>query len=131
MGPLALFINPILLHGLLRKQYIMRGSDYAGTQGLRGHRRARKALPAPLPNRVSPSALNQTIRGLEERLASGSHRTTRSVAPSEAALGCLPGSFLPSLDLDAAVADVRACATRRLACCGSTPLVRRYHHLAR
>ncbi len=57
--------------------------------------------------RVSPSALSQTIRALEERLGVRLlNRTTRSVAPSQAGARLL-ARLTPALtELDAAVADV-------------------------
>jgi DNA-binding transcriptional LysR family regulator len=87
----------------------MRGSDYAELRAFAaivehgGFARAAAQLG------VSPSALSQTIRGLEERIGIRLlNRTTRSVAPSEAGARLL-ARLLPALaDLDAAVADVRS-----------------------
>lgn len=58
---------------------------------------------------VTPSALSQTIRGLEERMGVRLlHRTTRSVAPSEAGARLIE-RLAPALrELDAAVASVDA-----------------------
>ncbi|AUX34899.1 MULTISPECIES: LysR family transcriptional regulator [Sorangium] len=63
--------------------------------------------------RVSPSALSQTIRGLEERLGVRLlNRTTRSVAPSEAGARLLSRLSPALTELDAAVADVKALRDR-------------------
>ncbi|MCR4267830.1 LysR family transcriptional regulator [Nitratireductor sp. ZSWI3] len=86
----------------------MRGSDFAELRAFAavvehgGFARAAPHLG------MSPSALSQVIRRLEERLGVRLlHRTTRSVAPSEAGERFL-GRLLPVFaDLDAAVADVR------------------------
>jgi DNA-binding transcriptional LysR family regulator len=58
---------------------------------------------------VSPSALSQTIRGLETRLGVRLlNRTTRSVAPTDAGTRLLE-RLLPAMgEFDAAVADVKA-----------------------
>ena len=56
---------------------------------------------------VSPSALSQTLRRLEDRLGQRLlHRTTRSVAPTEAGAR-LAARLLPALE-DAGPADVRS-----------------------
>jgi DNA-binding transcriptional LysR family regulator len=62
---------------------------------------------------VTPSALSQTIRRLEDRVGVRLlNRTTRSVAPSEAGKRLL-ARLLPTLDeLDAAVADIAAVRDR-------------------
>jgi DNA-binding transcriptional LysR family regulator len=58
---------------------------------------------------VSPSALSQTIRGLETRLGVRLlNRTTRSVAPSEAGTRLLERLLPAMTEFDAAVADVKA-----------------------
>ncbi|XXU13823.1 LysR family transcriptional regulator [Sorangium sp. So ce861] len=63
--------------------------------------------------RVSPSALSQTIRGLEERLGVRLlNRTTRSVAPSEAGARLLSRLSPALTELEAAVADVKALRDR-------------------
>lgn len=56
---------------------------------------------------VTPSALSQTIRGLEERLGVRLlHRTTRSVAPSEAGARLMRRLGPALAELDAAVAEL-------------------------
>ena len=86
----------------------MRGSEYAELRALArivehgSFARAAKQLG------VSPSALSQTIRGLEARLGVRLlNRTTRSVAPSEAGARLLARIVPVFGELDAAVADVR------------------------
>lgn len=57
--------------------------------------------------RVSPSALSQTVRGLEERLGVRLlNRTTRSVAPSEAGARLLARLAPAMTELDSALAEV-------------------------
>jgi DNA-binding transcriptional LysR family regulator len=87
----------------------MRGSDYAELRAFATIAEQGSFARAASQLGVSPSALSQTIRGLEERLGIRLlNRTTRSVAPSEAGARLL-ARLLPALaDLDAAVADVRA-----------------------
>jgi DNA-binding transcriptional LysR family regulator len=63
--------------------------------------------------RVSPSALSQTIRGLEERLGVRLlNRTTRSVAPSDAGARLLARVTPAMRELDTAVADVASARGR-------------------
>ena len=58
---------------------------------------------------VSPSALSQTIRGLETRLGVRLlNRTTRSVAPSEGGARLLERLLPAMAEFEAAVADVKA-----------------------
>jgi DNA-binding transcriptional LysR family regulator len=58
---------------------------------------------------VSPSALSQTIRGLETRLGLRLlNRTTRSVAPTDAGTRLLERLVPAMAEFDAAVADVKA-----------------------
>jgi len=87
----------------------MRGSDYAELRAFATIAEHGSFARAASQLGVSPSALSQTIRGLEERLGVRLlNRTTRSVAPSEAGARLL-ARLIPALaDLDAAVADVRA-----------------------
>src|SRR3954467_1879436 len=61
---------------------------------------------------ITPSALSQTIRGLEEELGvTLLHRTTRSLAPTAAGEKLL-ARLAPTLrDLDAAVAETTASRT--------------------
>jgi DNA-binding transcriptional LysR family regulator len=87
----------------------MRGSDYAELRAFAAILEHGSFARAASQLGISPSALSQTIRGLEERLGIRLlNRTTRSVAPSEAGARLL-ARLLPALaDLDAAVADVRS-----------------------
>jgi DNA-binding transcriptional LysR family regulator len=63
----------------------MRGSDYADLKAVLAIVEHRSFARAAAHLRVSPSALSQTVRGLEERLGVRLlNRTTRSVAPTEA-----------------------------------------------
>lgn len=86
----------------------MRGSNYAELRAFAAIVERGGFARAAAQLGMSPSALSQTIRGLEERLGVRLlNRTTRSVAPSEAGARLL-ARLLPALaDLDAAVADVR------------------------
>jgi DNA-binding transcriptional LysR family regulator len=70
------------------------------------HRNFRRAA-AEL--RISPAALSENLRGLEERLGVRLlHRTTRSVAPTEAGERLLT-KLVPALrDVDDAVSDIRS-----------------------
>ncbi|WP_431284538.1 LysR family transcriptional regulator [Humitalea sp. 24SJ18S-53] len=62
---------------------------------------------------VTPSALSQTIRGLEDRLGVRLlNRTTRSVAPTDAGSRLLDRIAPAFADLEAAVADVRTLGDR-------------------
>ncbi|WP_119462664.1 LysR family transcriptional regulator [Rhodospirillaceae bacterium SYSU D60014] len=118
----------------------MRGSDYAELRAFAAIAEHGSFARAAAHLGVSPSALSQTIRGLEERLGIRLlNRTTRSVAPSEAGARLLT-RLLPALaDLDAAVADVRTLrdtpsgllrinATRIAAVQYLAPLIGPFHH---
>ncbi len=85
----------------------MRGSDYADLRAFATIAEEGSFARAAARLGVSPSALSQTIRALEERLGLRLlNRTTRSVAPSEAGARLL-SRLVPALaDVDAAVADV-------------------------
>jgi DNA-binding transcriptional LysR family regulator len=87
----------------------MRGSDYAELRAFAAIVEHGTFARAAAQLSLSPSALSQIIRGLEERLGVRLlNRTTRSVAPSEAGARLL-ARLLPALaDLDAAVAEARA-----------------------
>lgn len=87
----------------------MRGSDYAELRAFAAIAEHGSFARAASQLGISPSALSQTIRGLEERMGIRLlNRTTRSVAPSEAGARLL-ARLLPALaDLDAAVVDVRS-----------------------
>ncbi|WP_394821995.1 LysR family transcriptional regulator [Pendulispora albinea] len=87
----------------------MRGSEFAELNAFATIAAHGSFARAAAHLRVSPSALSQTIRGLEERLGVRLlNRTTRSVAASEAGAQLL-ARLRPVLDeLDAAVADVTA-----------------------
>lgn len=86
----------------------MRGSDHAELRAFAAIAAHGSFTRAAAQLGVSPSALSQMIRRLEERLGIRLlNRTTRSVAPSEAGMRFL-ARLLPALaDLDAAVEDVR------------------------
>ncbi|SDZ15142.1 DNA-binding transcriptional regulator, LysR family [Lysobacter sp. yr284] len=86
----------------------MRGSDYAELRAFAAIAEHGSFVRAAAHLGLSPSALSQTIRTLEERLGVRLlNRTTRSVAPSEAGARLL-AKLRPALDdLDAAVALVR------------------------
>lgn len=87
----------------------MRGADHAELRAFAAIAQHGSFVRAASHLGISPSALSQTIRSLEERLGVRLlNRTTRSVAPSDAGARFL-ARLLPALeDLDAAVADVRA-----------------------
>lgn len=87
----------------------MRGNDYAELRAFAAIAEHGSFVRAAAHLGLSPSALSQTIRSLEERLGLRLlNRTTRSVAPSEAGARLL-ARLQPALaDLDAAVADVRS-----------------------
>src|SRR4051794_25503410 len=87
----------------------MRGSEYAELRAFAAIAEHGSFTRAAAHLGVSPSALTQTIRELEERLGIRLlNRTTRSVAPSEAGTRLLARLRPLLADLDAAVADVRA-----------------------
>jgi len=91
----------------------MRGSDYAELRAFAAIAEHGNFSRAAARLQISPSALSQTMRGLETRLGVRLlNRTTRSVAPTEAGTRLLE-RLLPALgDLDAAVADVTALRDR-------------------
>jgi DNA-binding transcriptional LysR family regulator len=86
----------------------MRGSEFAELTAFVAVARHQSFSRAAAHLRISPSALSQTIRQLEERLGARLlNRTTRSVALSKAGERLL-ARVLPSMsELDAAVAEVR------------------------
>jgi len=87
----------------------MRGSEFAELTAFAAIAAHGSFARAAAQLRVSPSALSQTIRGLEERLGVRLlNRTTRSVAPSEAGARLLARLSPVLLELDDAVADVGA-----------------------
>ena len=87
----------------------MRGSEYAELRAFAAVAQQGSFTRAATFLGVSPSALSQTIRVLEERLGARLlNRTTRSVAPSETGLRLL-GRVLPALtEIEQAVAEVVA-----------------------
>jgi len=89
----------------------MRGSDYAELRAFAAVVRHGSFTRASAHLGVSPSALSQTIRALEDRLGQRLlNRTTRSVAPSAAGQG-LAKQLLPVLDeLDGVVDTAFAAA---------------------
>jgi len=85
----------------------MRGSEFAELNAFATIAAHGSFARAAAHLRVSPSALSQTIRGLEERLGVRLlNRTTRSVAPSEAGTRLLARLTPVLQELEAAVGDV-------------------------
>jgi DNA-binding transcriptional LysR family regulator len=85
----------------------MRGRDVADLNSLAAIVEHGTFARAAAHLRVSPSALSQTIRGLEERLGVRLlNRTTRSVAPTDAGLRLLSRVTPAMRELDSAIADV-------------------------
>jgi DNA-binding transcriptional LysR family regulator len=83
----------------------MRGSDYADLRALAAIAEYRSFARAASQLGVSPSALSQTIRALEERLGARLlNRTTRSVAPTEAGARLLDRLLPAFADMDSAIA---------------------------
>src|SRR5690242_4791002 len=82
--------RPIMLHdqhGSCRNSHRMRERDFGDLRALAAIVQHGTFARAAAHLRVSPSALSQTIRGLEERLGARLlNRTTRSVAPTDAGL---------------------------------------------
>jgi DNA-binding transcriptional LysR family regulator len=91
----------------------MRGSEFAELKAFAAIVNHGSFARAAAHLRVSPSALSQTIRALEERLGVRLlNRTTRSVAPSEAGERLI-ARLAPSLaELEAAVADVKSLSSK-------------------
>ena len=87
----------------------MRGSEFADLRAFAAIVEHGSFARAAANLGVSPSALSQTIRGLETRLGVRLlNRTTRSVAPTDAGTRLLE-RLLPAMGaFDAAVADVKA-----------------------
>jgi DNA-binding transcriptional LysR family regulator len=87
----------------------MRGSEFADLRSFAAIVEHGSFARAAANLGVSPSALSQTIRGLETRLGVRLlNRTTRSVAPTDAGTRLLE-RLLPAMgEFDAAVADVKA-----------------------
>ena len=87
----------------------MRGSEFADLRSFAAIVEHGSFAKAAAHLGVSPSALSQTIRGLETRLGARLlNRTTRSVAPSEAGSRLLERLLPAMAEFDAAVADVKA-----------------------
>jgi DNA-binding transcriptional LysR family regulator len=91
----------------------MRGSEYAELRAFATIVERGSFARAAAHLRVSPSALSQTIRGLEERMGVRLlNRTTRSVAPSEAG-SRLMARLGPALaELDSALAETAVARDR-------------------
>ena len=91
----------------------MRGTEFAKLVAFVAVAQERSFRRAATRLGLSPSALSHAIRELEERLgAKLLHRTTRSVAPTEAGLGLL-GRLAPAFaDIAGAVAAVGAFSDR-------------------
>src|SRR5688500_6911613 len=86
----------------------MRGSDFAELRALWTIAEQGSFVRASRTLRMSPSALRQTIRRLEERLGVRLlNRTTRSVAPSADGARLLARIGPAIRELDAAVEEVR------------------------
>jgi DNA-binding transcriptional LysR family regulator len=91
----------------------MRGSEFAELRAFAAIVEHRSFTRAAAHLRVSPSALSQTIRGLEERLGVRLlNRTTRSVAPSEAGARLMDRLGPAMAELDEAVADAAVARDR-------------------
>jgi DNA-binding transcriptional LysR family regulator len=87
----------------------MRGSEFADLKAFATIARHGHFARAAAELGVSPSALSQTLRQLEERLGVRLlHRTTRSVAPTEAGARLLARLSTVFAELDAALEDVNA-----------------------
>lgn len=87
----------------------MRGSEFADLKAFAAIAEHGSFARAAAHLGVSPSALSQTIRGLETRLGARLlNRTTRSVAPSEAGSRLLERLRPAMAEFDAAVNDVKA-----------------------
>jgi DNA-binding transcriptional LysR family regulator len=95
------------LDGLFSRTYTMRGNEFAELKAFAAIVQHKSFARAADHLAVSPSALSQTIRALEERLGVRLlNRTTRSVAPSEAGARLLE-RLAPALEeLEASVAAV-------------------------
>jgi DNA-binding transcriptional LysR family regulator len=92
--------------GLLRKQSIMRGSDFAELKAFAAVVQRESFARAADHLGFSPSALSQTIRQLETRLGVRLlNRTTRSVAPTSAGARLYERIVPVIQELDAAVAE--------------------------
>jgi DNA-binding transcriptional LysR family regulator len=92
--------------GLLRKQSIMRGSDFAELKAFAAVVERASFARAADHLGFSPSALSQTIRQLETRLGVRLlNRTTRSVAPTSAGARLYERIVRVIQELDAAVAE--------------------------
>ena len=87
----------------------MRGSEFADLRSFAAIVEHGSFAKAAAHLGVSPSALSQTIRGLETRLGVRLlNRTTRSVAPSEAGNRLLERLLPAMAEFEAAVSDVKA-----------------------
>ena len=87
----------------------MRGSEYADLRSFAAIVEQGSFARAAAHLGVSPSALSQTIRGLETRLGLRLlNRTTRSVAPTDAGTRLLERLVPAMAEFDAAVAEVKA-----------------------
>jgi DNA-binding transcriptional LysR family regulator len=85
----------------------MRGSEFSELRAFTSIVQQRSFVRAAAQLGVSPSALSQTLRGLEERLGVRLlNRTTRSVAPTEAGSRLFERLAPTFSELEAAVAEV-------------------------
>src|SRR5581483_12207652 len=91
----------------------MRGSEYADLKAFAAIAEQGSFARAAAQLNVTPSALSQTIRGLETRLGVRLlNRTTRSVAPSEAGERLLARMLPAFADLEEAIDEVRSLRDR-------------------
>jgi DNA-binding transcriptional LysR family regulator len=92
---------------------MMRGAEFAELRAFAAVAQERSFRRAATRLGVTPSALSHVIRALEERLgAKLLHRTTRSVAPTEAGAALL-GRLVPAMaELEHAVREVGAFSDR-------------------
>ncbi|MBS0984457.1 DNA-binding transcriptional LysR family regulator [Gluconobacter cerinus] len=85
----------------------MRGSEYAELMAFMAIAQERSFRAAARRLSISPSALSHSLRALEERIGARLlHRTTRSVAPTEAGQALLDRLRPAVAEVDAAVRDV-------------------------
>lgn len=92
---------------------MMRGVEFAELRAFAAVAQERSFRKAASRLGVTPSALSHIIRALEERLdAKVLHRTTRSVAPTEAGAALLARIIPAMAELDHAVTDIGAFGDR-------------------
>lgn len=91
----------------------MRGTEFAELRAFAAVAQERSFRRAAARLGVTPSALSHTVRALEERLGARLlHRTTRSVAPTEAGTALL-GRLVPAMtEMEHAVSEVSVFSDR-------------------